>query len=405
MVVIRPSSSAAAKVKRGASRAVLGLGLAAGACGGSGDQWPEWNTFADRFVDQQGRVIDLTFGGKSTSEGQAYGLFFALVANQRPRFDTILGWTSQNLAGGQLGDRLPAWWWGQLDDGHWGIKDANAAADADLWLAYTLIQAGRLWQDSRYDVIGRKLIRQIREHEIVAPPRGGPLLLPAPYGFDLEHGRFRIDPSYMPGFIFANLAVADPGGPWLAVWNNYLGMAASAFPAGIAADTLIVESDGSPTQDAERGPASSYDAIRVYLWAGMSPWNSRPLLQRLAPYADVIAKQGTPPEKINPATGVVHPSDFSPIGYSGAVLPFLSILGKRSELDGQLQRIRLATVRAELGASTNYYDQALILFGKGWLDGQYAFDADGRLQPKWANEVGRPRTAASAPGVARPAPG
>ena len=32
---------------------------------------------------------------------------------------------------------------------------------------------------------------------------------------------------------------------------------------------------------------------------------------------------------------------------------------------------------------TQYYDQVLMLFGKGWHDGQYRFDAQGRLQPKW----------------------
>ena len=43
-------------------------------------------------------MIDLTFDRKSTSEGQSYGLFFALVADQRTQFDTLLKWTSDNLA-------------------------------------------------------------------------------------------------------------------------------------------------------------------------------------------------------------------------------------------------------------------------------------------------------------------
>ena len=45
--------------------------------------------------------------------------------------------------------------------------------------------------------------------------------------------------------------------------------------------------------------------------------------------------------------------------------------------------MRAALTSAARGAATNYYDRALILFGKGWLDGQYSFDADGRLLPKW----------------------
>src|SRR5215210_8789537 len=128
--------------------------------------WPDWDRFSDRFIQADGRVIDLTFDGKTTSEGQAYALFFALVANERAQFDTLLEWTSSNLADSQLGEQLPGWLWGRHDDGHWAIKDRNAAADADLWLAYTLIEAGRLWQTPRYDELGRKLLALVRDREV-----------------------------------------------------------------------------------------------------------------------------------------------------------------------------------------------------------------------------------------------
>ncbi len=55
--------------------------------------------------------------------------------------------------------------------------------------------------------------------------------------------------------------------------------------------------------------------------------------------------------------------------------------------------MRAALETAARGTATNYYDRALILFGKGWLDGQYKFGDDGRLQPKWQGA-----SAASAPG-------
>ncbi len=357
-----------------------------GTCNGATTAWPEWNAFSDRFIEPGGRVVDLTFGRKSTSEGQAYGLFFALVANQRPRFDAILGWTSQNLAGGHLGEQLPAWLWNQRDDGSWGVRDGNAASDADLWLAYTLLEAGRLWGDPRYDQIGRKLLMQIRAREIVNVAGDRPILLPAPVGFALDRGRYRIDPSYLPGFIFSYLSVTDPQGPWRAVWDNYVRLAPGAFPAGIAPDTLIIEADGSAAQDAERGPLGSYDAIRVYLWAGMSAPTSMGLLKQLRPYAALLDEHGNPPEKIDPATGAVRRADFSPIGFSGAVLPFLSAMGNTAALEKQRERVHLAHLKARLGEATNYYDQALILFGEGWVDRQFAFDADGRLVPQWADK-------------------
>jgi len=365
------------------------LGLAAGLMAGSVTaapeaRWREWDRFADRFIQADGRVIDLTFDQKSTSEGQSYGLFFALVANDRARFDAILQWTSDNLAAGQLGDRLPAWLWGLRDDGSWGVKDANAASDADLWLAYTLLEATRLWAEPRYAVTGRQLLTRIQQEEIVQAGAAGTLLLPGPVGFALGDGRFRINPSYLPGFMFRYLARADPAGPWQAAWDSYVRLAPAIFPAGVAPDLVVVDSRAKVLPDTERTPAGSYDAIRVYLWAGMSGPDGEPLLRLLAPFGALLRTLGAPPENVNPVTGVALKADYSPPGYSGALLPYLSALGDRDLLDRQRKRVQVASVAARLGKATNYYDDALILFGLGWLDGHYAFDSQGRLHPAWA---------------------
>ncbi len=351
----------------------------------SSSGWPEWDSFVGRFVQADGRVIDLTFGQKSTSEGQSYGLFFALVANQRSQFDTILKWTSDNLAAGQLGNRLPAWLWGLRNDGSWGVKDENSASDADLWLAYTLLEAARLWHAPGYAITGRKLLDQIRLHEIAQAGSVGPVLLPGAIGFVLDHGRFRINPSYLPGFMFRYLSIYDPKGPWQSLWNNYMHMVPRIFSAGVAPDLFVVDSDGKVMPDTEREPSGSYDAIRVYLWAGMSGRSSLGIVRILSPYATLIRTLGSPPEKVNPATGVAIKSAYSPIGFSGAALPFLSALGDKSTLEKQLDRVRAALLLAKQGEPTNYYDQALILFGKGWLDGKFYFDDAGRLHPNWAH--------------------
>ena len=345
--------------------------------------WPEWNDFVDRFVQADGRVIDITFDRKSTSEGQSYALFFALVANQRPQFDALLKWTSDNLAAGQLGNKLPAWLWGLRDNGSWGVKDQNSASDADLWIAYTLLEAARLWEAPNYADIGRKLLAQIRRHEIVQTGSAGPVLLPAPIGFALDKGRFRVNPSYLPDFMFRYLAAADPDGPWQPVWDGYMRMAPKIFSAGVAPDLFVIDSAGRIMPDSEHEPSGSYDAIRVYLWAGMSGRSSRELVRMLSTYAVLIRKLGAPPEKVNPLTAVAIKADFSPIGFSGAVLPFLSALDDKPSLERQRDMVRAAALRARRGEPTNYYDQVLILFGKGWLDGQYRFDDQGRLQPKW----------------------
>jgi endoglucanase len=345
--------------------------------------WPQWDRFGERFIQADGRVIDLTFDGKSTSEGQSYALFFALVANDRPRFDTILEWTSSNLADSRLGEQLPGWLWGKHDDGHWAIKDRNAAADADLWLAYTLLEAGRLWQTPRYDALGRKLLALVRDREVANAGAAGLVLLPGPVGFALSNERFRINPSYLPGFMFAYFAGVDAKGPWTKIWQDYLRTAPTIFAAGVAPDLYVVGANGAITQDTERTPAGSYDAIRVYLWAGMSGEQSRDLVRLLRPFAEIVRTLGSPPEKVDPATGMVLKADYSPIGFTGAVLPFLAVLHEDELLQKQVSRLTADAVRARLGAATHYYDQVLVLFGQGWLDDWYRFDDQGRLQPHW----------------------
>lgn len=349
----------------------------------SASSWPEWDSFSRRFMQADGRIIDLTFDRKSTSEGQSYSLFFALVANQRAQFDTILKWTSDNLAAGQLGDKLPAWHWGVRENGSWGVKDANSASDSDLWIAYTLLEAARLWNEPAYARIGRKLLDQVKRHEIVQAGRAGPVLLPGAYGFVLDKGRFRLDPCYLPEFTFRYFAAVDPKGPWQAVWDAYMRMQPQVFRAGFAPELFVVDSSGAVLPDTEAQPSGGYDAIRVYMWAGMTNPPNTEMLKRLAPFAALVRKLGNPPEKVDPVTGKVL-SDFSPIGFSGAVLPFLSALGDKSTLEKQRERVRNAARRAQRGETTHYYDQVLILFGSGWLEGQYRFDTQGRLQPKWA---------------------
>ncbi len=366
-------------IRRGLCAAlVLFCGTALSA---SSPGWSEWKHFSERFIQEDGRVVDLTFDQKSTSEGQSYGLFFALVANDRARFDAILKWTSLNLAEGELGKRLPAWHWGKKEDGSWGVKDTNAAADGELWMAYTLLEAARLWKAPRYAEIGRQLLARIRESEIVVAGENT-LLLPGPIGFDLGDGRYRYDPSYLPPFILRYLSGAEPDGPWRALHESYDRIAVKLYASGIAPDLVVIDSKGHLSPDPER-PEGGYDAIRVYLWAGMSGGDGKQLVRQLAPFAEWTRQHGAPPEKIDPVTGVAPVKDWSPIGYAGALLPFLHALGDEKTLDKQLGRVQRDQLLARVGGSTNYYDQALILFGKGWLDGVYRFDDAGRLMPRW----------------------
>lgn len=151
-------------------------------------QWPIWEKFKQYYISSDGRVIDPQLPErKTTSEGQSYGLFFALVAQDQPMFDKLLRWTEQNLAAGDLTKHLPSWAWGQNIQKKWGILDSNSAADSDLWIAYDLLEAGRLWNKQQYDSLGKKLLQRILKEEVIKIPGLGLMVLPGKIGFNFKN--------------------------------------------------------------------------------------------------------------------------------------------------------------------------------------------------------------------------
>jgi endoglucanase len=361
---------------------LLGLGQGFAARAESRVDWPLWTAFSAHFIEPDGRVIDRTAGDRSTSEAQVYALFFALVANQRPGFDTLLSWTENNLAAGDLRSRLPAWLWGRGPEGRWGVLDDNPASDADLWLAYTLLQAARLWDHPPYASLAEAILAQVRAHEVVyvgAAKR--PMLSPAPRGFGLEAGGHRFISAYLPEFQFRFLAQADPRGPWGAIWAHFLDLSPQAFPRGLAPDYFALDASGAVRPDPEHASRGGYDAVRVYLWAGMTPDPS--LLRQLGPFARLVERLGAPPESVDAADASFE-AGSEPLGFSAALLPFLSALQRPEAARVQRQRLERERVGELLGSPPQYYDQALALFGEGYDQGRYRFDRDGRLLTAWS---------------------
>jgi len=343
--------------------------------------WSQWQAYAEHFVQPDGRVVDITAGSRSTSEGQAYSLFFALVANDRPRFDQILKWTRDNLCGGDFAAKLPAWLWGKKPDGSWGVLDPNAAADADLWLAYTLLQAARVWQDPALAQTGRVLLWQIKAQEVADMGAAGKLMLPAPQGFVLEGERWKLNPSYYPRFQFQGLATADPAGPWLELWQNYERLLPKIAPRGLVPDWFLLDAGGQVHPDPAAPHVGSYDSIRSYLWAGLSVTMDPKGLQRYDGFRQTTVSRGLPPEKVDVETAVV--STNSPVGFSAAVLPWLKGLGEDVAVKNQLRELHNQRHGGLLGQPPHYYDQVLALFGEGWISKRYRFEADGRVTLRW----------------------
>ena len=323
-------------------------------------------------------------------------MFFALVVNDRASFDNILHWTEDNLAGGDLTAHLPAWKWGRTPAGEWKQIDANSAADADLWLAYDCLEAGRLWKDDRLTKLGTVLADRIAHSEVAVVPGLGTVLLPGAQGFHPDGASYLLNPSYSPPQVLARLRQEQPSGPWAAMAVSLPSLLASSAPAGFAMDWLQTGSTirPSPSPDLLAGgktdaPAvGSYDAIRVYLWLGMADAHtsgvreSLPAVQGMGRY---LAANVLPPLQVRSDGSILQPD--APVGFSAAVMPFLELIGRTNESRTQADRLA-AGLQADsglYGRAGDYYDQNLALFATGWSEQRFHFDREGRLKVKWRN--------------------
>ncbi len=358
----------------------------AASSGGNPTPWYQlWSSYQGKFIDPQGRVIDYDDGGITTSEGQSYALFFSLAANNQVLFQKILAWTQDNLAQGSLAAHLPAWRWGQQPDHQWGVLDTNSAADADLWMAYTLIQAGRLWDRHSYTALGTLLAKRIADEEVVTLPGLGPMLLPGKRGFHTSSNTYVLNPSYVPLPVLTGLAQALPHGPWQAMAEQFPQVIAAAAPHGFAPDWVAYTPNIGYTV-APEGPAGSYDAIRVYLWAGMSNPHlpgAASILHSISGMANYLQAHLLPPVSVNWQNGAA--SGIGPVGFSAALIPYLMQKNLQPQVENQWLRLTADTDRANglYGKNPRYYDQNLALFALGWVYHTIRFSREGNLEPGW----------------------
>jgi endoglucanase len=360
-------------------------------CNGAVPAWPAWQHFKRELLTREGRIADPRDGRYQTvSEGQAYALFFALVGNDRPSFEALLAWTERELCQGDLGAHLPAWHWGRDALGRWRVLDANAASDADLWIAYVLAQAARLWRVPALYTKAWRLARLILRHETVELSGLGLQLLPGPVGFLDRQGQARLNPSYLPLPVLRWWALHDSDPAWARLLQGSLQQLRQAAPHGLVPDWYLWP--GKPSTSLPPGAherLGGYNAIRSYLWLGLTDTQDparAALLRQHASVCDVVEQLGDAPLSLDPDRPAARQSQAlarGPRGFAAALLPLAQALGR--ERCVSLLRQRLEREPAD---PRSYYDSALALFAQGHEEGRYRFDADGDLLLPWAQCVG-----------------
>lgn len=262
----------------------------------------EWEAFKARFLHPDGRIVDTGNGGVSHTEGQGWGLLFAVAFDDPAAFQAILDWTAGTLCRSQ--DALHSWRY--VPDAANPVSDANNATDGDLFIAMALFRAARRWSHPAYAAKARAIARDVLR---LLVRRAGPrtLLLPGIQGFETEDA-FVVNPSYYVFPALQELAAHMRDPLWMAVQSDGLAlMRDGRFGRWMLPPDWLQVSRISGTLEPARGwaPRFSYDAIRVPLYLS---WAGRTSTGAVEAFRAYWAQQlPDPPAWVDLVTGVIAP--------------------------------------------------------------------------------------------------
>jgi endoglucanase len=153
------------------------------------------DAFLARYVTDDGRVLRHDQGDDIVSEGQAYGMLIAEIANRPDTVRRIWSWTDAHLRGsdGLLMSHM---------SGAGVVQDPHSAADADTLAAYALLRYTGRDEGNLHDA-GHHLAAAVLAGESTSVG-GSPVLVAGPWANEMSPPV--VNPSYwMPG-VFAALA-------------------------------------------------------------------------------------------------------------------------------------------------------------------------------------------------------
>jgi endoglucanase len=241
-----------------------------------------WVAYRQRFIQEDGRVIDWESDGRTVSEGQAYAMLRAVLADDPATFERTLQWAENNLKRPALPgdddgiDHLWAWKWGERDDGTWGIIDGNFASDADIDAVTALILAARRWDRSEYLDLARLKLTDLWAQSTVTAltlaNNPGRYLLPGPMSaFQPRPGAVYINPSYLAPYAFRLFAQVDPAHDWLALVDSsydLLEQTVELSQKGLPGDWVVLDLTTQAVEPAPEGEILQshygFDAYRVW---------------------------------------------------------------------------------------------------------------------------------------------
>ena len=242
-----------------------------------------WEDYKQRYLDEDGAIIDTGNNNMSHSEGQSYGMLFALYFNDKDSFDKICKWTLVNLYNEKTGLLNWAYKRNQSDP----TADKNNATDGDLMIAWVLIEAGKKWNVNAYTKRGEKMLSVLMS-KLVMKMGGSYILLPGIENFYFNSHAI-VNPSYYIYPALLGIHKHTFSKRWREISDDGKKLISNLKTQKIklAPDWIKYEANGDNAPSDKWPVRSSYDAIRVPLylfWENSEAKELKPWLEWFSRY-------------------------------------------------------------------------------------------------------------------------
>jgi endoglucanase len=331
-----------------------------------------WSNYKNTYLDKtSGRTVDEQRNGVTTSEGQSYTMLQSLWLNDKEQYEKSWTWTKYNLR--RKSDKLFSWEWGKRKDGQYGVLTEtggeNVAVDADIDIAFSLIQASKKWDQPSYLEEAKEIITDIWKLIVIQVSNGKFVLASNNLEKQFNKSKIIVNPSYFAPYAFKLFSTITPEYEWrrLAEDSYYILNQISLIkpdqrnlilpPDWILVDTTNLEITKVPDKNWNYG----YDATRI-------PWRialdyylnkNNEALDYLRKF-DFLAEEWKKKNIIYPAytvSGEIVDNYNSSLGYSTSLGYFQIFYPTIAE------SIYQKKIEPEMFEVKSYYEANWLLFG------------------------------------------
>lgn len=286
--------------------------------------WPpvatDWQLYKSLFLNEQGRIIDSGNNNVSHSEGQGWGMLFAVNNNDQETFEKLWEWTKSELQIRQ--DHLFAWRWEPVAEGNEAVhvKDLNNASDGDLYIAWALQRAGEKWNRPDFTTEALNILQDVRQ-SLIRNYANKTVLLPGIQGFERDD-HLLLNLSYWVFPAFDEFIRIDPDPVWKQLRDSGIKLIEQARFGQwqLPSDWIELTATGTISLTSDFPPRFSYDAIRVPL---VLLWGDITNPDLLKPYQSLVDHMQSIESK--PAWVNLQDNSFAPYQASDGINGIISL--------------------------------------------------------------------------------